>query len=334
MTTPVQVSVLIPVYKAEKQIERCAKHLFEQTFDSIEFVFADDASPDNSMKKLQDMLDRYPARKDFVKIIRHNRNRGIGKTRLDLLFSASGKYIVWCDADDYLAPDAVEKLFHAAEDGNADIVSSNFRDVFADGSIKERKRFSMERDCFLKRMLQGKELPYLFLIFARRDLYMKNRCFPYTGVNYGEDYGLVPRLLFHAKKIVFLPDVFYSYVHENPQSNCSCWKSSYPEERTRIYEKNELFWEPQYHQDLRLNKIHEKCDFYRIYALSDHPGKEELIKINSWCPEISFLSLIREARLPYIPLILLAYMRLPGLMSLYASVCRDLYRWQIRMKSV
>lgn len=44
MTTPVQVSVLIPVYKAEKHIARCAKYLFEQTFDSIEFVFADDAS--------------------------------------------------------------------------------------------------------------------------------------------------------------------------------------------------------------------------------------------------------------------------------------------------
>lgn len=75
------VSVIIPVYKVEKYIERCARSLFEQTLESIEFIFVDDCSPDQSIKILQSVLQEYPHRTPHTKIIRHERNRGLAAAR-------------------------------------------------------------------------------------------------------------------------------------------------------------------------------------------------------------------------------------------------------------
>lgn len=64
-----KVSVVIPVYGAEKYIKRCACSLFEQTLDSIEYIFVDDCTPDKSMDILIDTLNEYPERKSQVRII-------------------------------------------------------------------------------------------------------------------------------------------------------------------------------------------------------------------------------------------------------------------------
>ena len=64
----------------EKYIEKCAVSLFEQTCNDIEYVFVDDCSPDNSIGILEEVRKRYPER-DKVKIIRHDRNRGLAAAR-------------------------------------------------------------------------------------------------------------------------------------------------------------------------------------------------------------------------------------------------------------
>ena len=61
-----KVSVLVPVYGVEKYIERCAVSLFEQTYENLEYIFVDDCSPDNSIEILENVLERYPHRKEQV----------------------------------------------------------------------------------------------------------------------------------------------------------------------------------------------------------------------------------------------------------------------------
>ena len=63
-----KVSVVIPVYGVEKYIERCARSLFEQTYDNIEYIFVDDCTKDRSIEILQKVLEDYPNRKNQVKI--------------------------------------------------------------------------------------------------------------------------------------------------------------------------------------------------------------------------------------------------------------------------
>lgn len=58
-----KVSIIVPIYRVEEYIERCAESLFAQTFDDIEYIFVDDCSPDKSVEILQRTLEKYPHRK-------------------------------------------------------------------------------------------------------------------------------------------------------------------------------------------------------------------------------------------------------------------------------
>lgn len=73
----VLVSILVPIYNVSKYIEQCAVSLFEQTYDNIEYVFVDDCSPDDSIALLKKVMERYPKRKDQVKIVAHEKSRAI-----------------------------------------------------------------------------------------------------------------------------------------------------------------------------------------------------------------------------------------------------------------
>lgn len=108
------VSVIIPVYNVGKFIERCARSLMEQTMDNVEYIFVDDASPDNSIQILQKVLADYPNRRDNVRILTHAENKGLPAARNTGLAVATGEYIFHCDSDDFVEPDMLEQLYGKA----------------------------------------------------------------------------------------------------------------------------------------------------------------------------------------------------------------------------
>ena len=119
------VSILVPIYKVEKYIERCAISLFEQTYDNIEYIFVDDCSPDNSVSILKEVMERYPQRKNRVRILQHEKNRGLSAARNTAINAASGLFISHVDSDDYLDPDAIKLLVEKQLETGADIVTGN-----------------------------------------------------------------------------------------------------------------------------------------------------------------------------------------------------------------
>ena len=74
-----KVSIIVPIYRVEEYIERCAESLFAQTFDDIEYIFVDDCSPDKSVEILQRTLEKYPHRKRLTRIERLSSNSGHDK---------------------------------------------------------------------------------------------------------------------------------------------------------------------------------------------------------------------------------------------------------------
>ena len=72
-----KLSVVIPVYGVEKYIERCARSLFEQTLDDIEYIFVNDCTKDGSIDILNAVINDYPARKEQVRIVHHEKNKGL-----------------------------------------------------------------------------------------------------------------------------------------------------------------------------------------------------------------------------------------------------------------
>ena len=89
-----KVSVIITIYNREKYIEDCARSLFEQTLDDVEFLFVDDASTDNSVMILRNLLEDYPKKKAMTKIICLKNNGGRAFARQTGIDNVTGEYYV------------------------------------------------------------------------------------------------------------------------------------------------------------------------------------------------------------------------------------------------
>ena len=117
-----KVSFLVPVYNVSAYIGRCARSLFEQTFDDIEYIFVNDCTPDDSMERLEAVIEQYPERAGQVKIINQEQNQGPGTARNVALLAASGEYVCCVDSDDYVDADMVDAMYAKAVAEGADIV--------------------------------------------------------------------------------------------------------------------------------------------------------------------------------------------------------------------
>ena len=212
-----KVSVIVPIYKVERFIDKCASSLFEQTLDEVEFIFVNDASPDGSMDLLGKCIDRYPARKNQIKIICHAENKGLPAARNTGLAEATGEYVFHCDSDDFVEPDMLAALYEAAKEKDADIV---WCDWFLSFEHNERymtqPSYETPLDA-LKGMLGGVMKFNVWNKLAKRSLYVDNHIgFP-TGYGMGEDMTMM-MLFACAGKVAYLPKAFYHYVKLNTDS--------------------------------------------------------------------------------------------------------------------
>jgi len=104
MNLPV-FSLIIPIYKVEKYLDKCVQSIINQTYSNIEVILVDDGSPDNCPW----MCEEYEKKDTRIKVI-HKKNGGLSDARNKGMSLATGKYIIFVDADDYIALDTCEKL--------------------------------------------------------------------------------------------------------------------------------------------------------------------------------------------------------------------------------
>lgn len=115
-----KLSVCIPVYKVSAYIEKCARSLFGQTYEDLEFVFVDDCSPDDSIDIVKRVLKDYPQRADQVRFLRHECNRGLVAARKTAIRAATGAFIAHCDSDDWVDVDLYGKMMARLAETGAD----------------------------------------------------------------------------------------------------------------------------------------------------------------------------------------------------------------------
>lgn len=124
-----RLSVLVPVYGTEKYIRRCLDSLAQQTMRDAEFILVDDASPDRSIR----VMEEYAARDSRFRIIRHESNRGLYAARLTGIEAATGEYVAFLDSDDYVSVDFYRHALECADEGGFDVVMGDTVWVEADG---------------------------------------------------------------------------------------------------------------------------------------------------------------------------------------------------------
>ena len=214
----ISVSILVPVYGVEKFIERCARSLFEQTYEHLEYIFVDDCSPDNSIGILNQVLEDYPHRKPHVRIVRHERNRGLAAARNTAVDNCNTEFLMHVDSDDYIDKNLIEKCVYEQKSADSDIVFSDFKKH--NFQYVEIERYTDVGDTheMTNKMLLAKERHNLWGNLIRTRLYKDNGISAIEGINMGEDFYVMPRLVYQSSKLGFIHDSYYHYVFQNTNS--------------------------------------------------------------------------------------------------------------------
>lgn len=277
-----KVSVIIPIYKVEKFIERCVCSLMEQTLQEVEYIFVDDATPDKSIEVLERCLTLYPNRKSVI--LHHAQNQGLPAARNTGLQVASGKYIFHCDSDDYVEQDMLEKLYQQAEDTDADIVWCDWFLTFAENErYMKQPSFETQMEA-LKAMLSGGMKYNVWNKLVRRSLYTEN------DIQFPADYGMgedmtMMMLFAHAQRVAYVPQAFYHYV----KLNTGAFSQTYSE-RHMVELKYNVQRICDYMQGTLGDKVEKELAFFRLdakfpFLISNDSKKYKLWK--EWYPEVN-----------------------------------------------
>lgn len=213
------VSILVPVYNVEAYIERCARSAFEQTYQQLEFVFVDDATPDASIDVLQQVIADYPERRDSIQIVHHATNRGLAAARNTAIASCHGDFVMHVDSDDWLEPEAAELLIKRQQATDADIVYTRGNYLEHQGMVKiDCRDWSTDRELLLTNILQDKATMCIWSKLIRRRLYTDHHIRCDERGSYYEDYQALSQLVYYAKTIALLDAYIYHYDRANPNS--------------------------------------------------------------------------------------------------------------------
>ena len=232
-----KVSVIIPVYGVEAFIERCARALFEQTLDSIEYLFIDDCTPDRSIDILKQVLQEYPQRAQQVTMHRMEQNSGQAKVREWGIRNATGEYVIHCDTDDWPEVEQYQEMYKAAIENDADIVFCDYNRVSPNGEVIY---YSRQLDCrdsmsMIDRMMSiNHNANQLWANLVKKAL-LSNISFP-KG-DQGEDFVIMLQVIYEAKKMYYLQEALYNY-YLNPNSMVRTVDSSKVIHRCEHYQRN------------------------------------------------------------------------------------------------
>lgn len=209
-----KVSVIVPLYNSSKYIAKCCRSLFEQTLDSIQYIFVDDGSKDGSLQIVRETLLEYPERNEHVTFIYHDENRGVGAARHEGLKAAIGDYIIHCDSDDWVEPESYQTLYEKAVSDGADIVTCAYSIDYENGASSIIVP-AYHHDAKNLTFQLGPQTGSLVLKLIRRDFIVKNNLQISEVLLWGEDFCLSLKSLLLSNLTVCVNRPFYHYVQHS-----------------------------------------------------------------------------------------------------------------------
>ncbi len=210
-----QISVIVPVYKAEAFLEKCIRSILDQTFRDLELILVDDGSPDCSPA----LCDRF-AEKDVRVHTIHQKNAGVAAARNRGLEVASGEYVTFVDSDDYIDLRMYESMMRNARQYNCDVVMCDCVKEF--GSHNEIYTHGIRPGFYDRKQLEEEYFPHLLI--------MPNVEYPATisnwlclfrnrenlryevGIRYSEDLLFGSRMMYFARSFYYMKgEALYHY---------------------------------------------------------------------------------------------------------------------------
>ncbi len=271
---PPKVSIIIPVYNTEKYLHQCLNSAIGQTLQDLEIIVINDASIDGSLEIIQ----KFQKKDQRIQLINFTKNKGNGIGRNTALKKAKGKYVLFLDADDWLANKAAEMLYEKAESNDYDVVLIGYVQHFQRSQkaqfmhVTYKEQDAKFHNYFLLHTKGFGSMPWVY--FYNRKLLIANNIFFTEGV-YFEDVNFVAKAIFKVDKIGVLNLPLYHYlVHKESITGFLNKKKI-----------NDLF---EVHIALK--------EFLISQNLFEKYEKEYLIRFLIYCLEYSFLGYLKMSK--------------------------------------
>lgn len=214
-----KVSILVPIYGVENYIKRCAESIFKQNYENLEIIFVNDCTHDKSIEILESVIKQHPTIQTKVSIINHKQNTGLSGARHTALVNATGEYVMHVDSDDWLEPNCISEMISLAVEQNADMVVGDYYHSYNGYRLLCHNNVPDDIHKYAIYMaVRANHIPYTMCMrLTRRTTHLK--VLPTVGLNFGEDYVTLPRLVEKCKTIVKYPKPCYNYWQENVNSS-------------------------------------------------------------------------------------------------------------------
>ncbi len=203
------ISVIVPVFRVEKYLNRCVDSLIGQTYSDIEIILVDDGSDDNCPA----ICDEYASKDNRIKVI-HQKNGGLSAARNAGINAANGKYLAFVDSDDCVSKFFIEYLYRAIVDTNSQISQCNYVD-FSDEIPNENVEYCFSQTFSNNQMLKNLENNKMKIstVVAWTKLYDASlfEDVKYTEGKLHEDEFTTYRLIDKAEKVAFVDSPLYFY---------------------------------------------------------------------------------------------------------------------------
>jgi glycosyltransferase involved in cell wall biosynthesis len=201
------VSIIVPVYNAEKYLRRCLDSIINQTYQNIEIILVDDGSKDASGQ----ICDEYAEHDTRIRVI-HKENGGVASARQVGLDDAKGEYVIHADPDDWVEPNWIEELFKYASKEHKDIVMCDYyREHQSKTIIVSEKPSSLKKEDLLTDLLHERIWGALW------NKLIKRSCFEKYGISFNpemslwEDLYVITALIYKGASVSHLPIPLYHY---------------------------------------------------------------------------------------------------------------------------
>ena len=207
------VSIIVPVYNAEKTLCRCVDSIRKQEYGDFELLLVDDGSQDSSGS----LCDSYAAEDERIRVI-HKKNGGVSAARNEALSQARGEFLQFVDSDDWLAPEATKLMVRTARENSCDLVIADFYRVSGDrishkGEIDEEG--VMSREEFAAHMMENPADYYYGVLWNklfRRELVEREHLRMDEKIHWCEDFLFNLEYILHGETFCALRMPVYYYV--------------------------------------------------------------------------------------------------------------------------
>lgn len=208
------ISIIVPVYNVEKYLSKCIESILVQGVEDFELLLVNDGSKDNSLALCND----YAERDSRIKVL-DKPNGGVSSARNLGLDNATGEWVTFVDADDWLAEGALAKTIPYMEE--FEIIRFSTLDIFADGHTHRRPvRFANDWDEAFRQVVGHRTMIGIAGTLYRRSLLEENNIRLDQNIIYGEDWLLLATAMQKCRSVKTLSDL-YGYIY-NRANETSC----------------------------------------------------------------------------------------------------------------